>query len=326
MTITHFIPKGTIISGFAGIGKTTAALKYDNIIDLESSKFFFKLPDNLTIEEYEKLKGDNLRQSNPNGLSDYVNAIIQAKKKYDYVLIAMLPAVIQELNNRNIDVQIVLPDIGDKIHYKRKYNDRSNHQNWIDNMLKNWENYVDPQSPKFITNSLNLLNPVKEPIILNTSCTDITKPFQSREYLSDIIDGNIRFKPKYLVSKLKKSLSEMDVKVKQHPILKNMITINYLFEQDETDEDKQYSHQITIDLTPLANNNSSRAKENDVEIIFSAQHESSTVYDDFMPKFRYFEINSDEDISKLHDLITTLVVNDIQFTKTLKRLKFELLF
>jgi len=64
----------------------------------------------------------------------------------------------------------------------------------------------------------------------------------------------------------------------------------------------------------------------DNEIIFSAQHESSTVYDDFMPKFRYFEINSDEDISKLHDLITTLVVNDIQFTKTLKRLKFELLF
>ena len=230
------------------------------------------------------------------------------------------------MNNRNIDVQIVLPDIGDKIHYKRKYNDRGNHQNWIDNMLKNWENYVDPQSPKFITNSLNLLNPVKEPIILNTSCTDITKPFQSREYLSDIIDGNIRFKPKYLVSKLKKSLSEMDVKVKQHPILKNMITINYLFEQDETDEDKQYSHQITIDLTPLANNNSSRAKENEVEIIFSHQHESSTVYDDFMPKFRYFEINSDEDISKLHDLITTLVVNDIQFTKTLKRLKFELLF
>ena len=34
MTNKHFIPKGTIISGFAGIGKTTAALKYDNVIDL----------------------------------------------------------------------------------------------------------------------------------------------------------------------------------------------------------------------------------------------------------------------------------------------------
>lgn len=48
MPETHFIPKGTIISGFAGIGKTTAALKYDNVIDLESSQFFFELPDNLT--------------------------------------------------------------------------------------------------------------------------------------------------------------------------------------------------------------------------------------------------------------------------------------
>lgn len=30
MSNTHFIPKGTIISGFAGIGKTTAALKQVN--------------------------------------------------------------------------------------------------------------------------------------------------------------------------------------------------------------------------------------------------------------------------------------------------------
>lgn len=326
MSNTHFIPKGTVISGFAGIGKTTAALKYDNVIDLESSKFFFKLPDNLTIEEYEKLKGDSLRQKNPNGLSDYVDAIIQAQKKYDYVLVAMFPDLIKELNNRNIDIQIVLPDISDKNHYKRKYNDRGNNQNWIDNMLKNWESYVDPHSPKLITNSMNLLNSIKEPIILNTSCTDITKPFQPREYLSDIIDGNIRFKPKYLVSKLKKSLSEMDVKVEPHSFLKNIININYLFEQDADDEDKHYSHQITIDLTPLADTNASKAKENEVEIIFSHQHEASTVFDDFMPKFRYFEINSDEDISKLHDLITTLVVNDIQFTKTLKRFEFELLF
>lgn len=326
MTNKHFIPKGTIISGFAGIGKTTAALKYDNVIDLESSKFFFKLPDNLTIEEYEKLKGDNSRQINPNGLSEYVDAIIQAQKKYDYVLIAMFPELIKELNDRQIDVQIVLPNINDKNYYKRKYNDRGNHQNWIDNMIKNWENHVEPQSPKFITNILDLQNPIKEPIILNTSCTDITKPFQPREYLSDIIKGNIRFKPEYLVSKLKKSLSEMDVQVEQQPVLKNIININYLFEQDEDDEDKHYSHQITINFTPLADNNDSRAKENEVEIIFSHQHEASTVFDNFMPKFRYFEINSDEDISKLHDLITTLVVNDIQFTKTLKRLEFELLF
>lgn len=53
---TTIIPKGTIIAGFAGIGKTTASLKYDNVIDLESSNYFFDLPENLTIDDYEKLK------------------------------------------------------------------------------------------------------------------------------------------------------------------------------------------------------------------------------------------------------------------------------
>lgn len=315
MTTKHFIPKGTIISGFAGIGKTTAALKYDNVIDLESSKFFFKLPNNLTIEDYEKLKGDMSRPINHTGLSDYVEAIIQAQKNYDYVLIAMFPDLIKELNDRQIDVQIVLPNINDKEYYKNRYKNRGNSDTWIKNMLTSWDSYLDSNSPDFITNYIKLKNPIKEPIILN-----------NKESLSEIIDGNIRFQPGYLVNQLKTSLSEMDVKVEQQRLFKNIININYLFEQDKDDEDKQYSHQISIDLTPLANSNGSRAKENDVEIIFSHQHESSTVFDDFLPKFRYFEIHSDEDISKLHDLITTLVVNDIQFTRTLKRLEFELLF
>ena len=324
MSKTHFIPKGTIISGFAGIGKTTAALKYDNVIDLESSQFFFELPDNLTKNDYEKLKGDSSRLINPNGLSDYVDAIIEAKDKYDYVLIAMFPALIQELNNRNIDVQIVLPHIDDIVTYKRRYQDRGNSKNWIDNMIENWNNYLDPNSPDFITNNRNLKNPIKEPIILNKLCTDPNKPFTMRESLSDIIDGNIRFKPQYIVNQLKKSLANMNVEVEQHPVLKNTITLKYLFETKEFDEESY--HQITIGLTPLANNIDFNVKENDVEIIFEKRIDSAQNSDDFMPKFRFFEINSDEDIDKLTDLITTLVVNDIHFTKTLKRLKFENLY
>ena len=177
MSNKHFIPKGTIISGFAGIGKTTAALEYDNVIDLESSKFFFKLPDNLTIEEYEKLKGDNSRQINPNGLSEYVDAIIQAQKKYDYVLIAMFPDLIKELNDRQIDVQIVLPNINDKNYYKDRYQNRGNSDTWIKNMLTSWDSYLDPDSPDFITNGIKLKNPIKEPIILNTLCYDSQKPY-----------------------------------------------------------------------------------------------------------------------------------------------------
>ena len=240
MTKTHFIPKGTIISGFAGVGKTTAALKYDNVIDLESSQFFFNLPNNLSKNDYEKLKGDSSRLINPNGLSDYVDAIIEAKDKYDYVLIAMFPALIQELNNRNIDVQIVLPHIDDIVTYKRRYQDRGNSKNWIDNMIENWNNYLDPKSPDFITNNKNLKNPIKEPIILNKLCTDPNKPFTMRESLSDIIDGNIRFKPQYIINQLKKSLEDMDVEIEQHPVLKNTITLKYLFENTEHDEESYH--------------------------------------------------------------------------------------
>ena len=324
MTETHYIPKGTIISGFAGIGKTTAALKYDNVIDLESSKFFFNLSNNLTNKDYEQLKGDSSRQINPNGLSDYIDAIIKAKEKYDYVLIAMFPALIQELNKRNIDVQIVLPHVDDIVTYKRRYQDRGNHQHWIDNMVENWENYLDPNSPDFITNNNNLKNPIKEPIILNKLCRNNGELLSIRESLSDIIDGNIRFKPQYIVNQLKKSLADIGVEIEQHPILKNTITLKYLFETTELDEESH--HQITIGLTPLADNIHSNAKENDVEIIFEKRIDFGTNCDDFLPKFRFFEINSDEDLNKMNDLIITLVVNDINFTKTLKRLKFEELY
>lgn len=322
MSNTHYIPKGTIISGFAGIGKTTAALKYDNVIDLESSKFFFNLPDDLTNQDYERLKGDKSRPVNLNGLSDYIDAIIEAKDKYDYVLIAMFPTLIRELNNRNIDVQIVLPHIDDVVHYKRRYEDRGNNQHWIDNMIENWNNYLDPNSPDFVTK--NLKNPIKEPIFLNKMSTPYANPYVSRESLSDIIDGNIRFKPEYIVKNLKNSLQDMNVEIEQQHVIKNEIHLKYLFET--TEDDYESYHQITIELTPLANNIDSKAKENDVEIIFEKRIDSGTNCDDFTPKFRYFEIKSDEDIDRLHDLIVTLVINDIHFTKTLKRLEFEELY
>ena len=145
-----------------------------------------------------------------------------------------------------------------------------------------------------------------------------------RESLSDIIDGNIRFKPNYIVDQLQKSLKDMDVEIEQHAIRKNTIVLKYLFETTELDEESY--HQVTIGLTPLADNIDSHTKENDVEIIFEKRVNYGTNCDDFTPKFRFFEINSDEDLDKLIDLITTLITNDIHFTKTLKRLEFEELY
>lgn len=135
---------------------------------------------------------------------------------------------------------------------------------------------------------------------------------------SNNINGDIQFKPEHLVNNLKNSLEGMHVEIEQHSVLKNTITIKYLFETTENDEESY--HQITIESKP------SNVKENNIQITFDKRVDYATNFDDFTPKFRFFEINSDEDLDKLHDLITTLVVNNIHFTKTLQRLEFEELY
>lgn len=316
------IPKGTIIAGFAGIGKTTASLKYDNVIDLESSNYFFDLPENLTIDDYEKLKGDTSRVPNTNGLSEYIDAIIEAQKKYDYVLIALFPNLIQELNNRNIDVQIVLPNISDKIQYKRRYKDRGNQQSWVDNMINSWDDYLKPDSPKFITNSLNLKNPIKEPIILRT-LNPTSDQFALQESLSAIIAGNVRFKPEYLIKSLKTSVKDIfDIKINHRPAYDSYIVLNYLF--NKLPDGKESYHQITIDLTPLANQKPG-AQERDVEIVLKKIVNHQTDYNDFAPRYRYFKIRSDDDLDKLVQFVTTIVFKDVQFTNTLKVMNMNLL-
>lgn len=321
MTSYTIIPKGTIISGFAGIGKTTAALRYDNVIDLESSQYFFQLPDNLTIEEYEKLKGNCNRKSNPNGMNDYIDAILQAQEKYDYVLIAMFPKLIEELNKRNIDVQIVLPHIDDKIHYRTRYQKRGNANNWIDNMVNNWESYVDPLNPNFITNSITLENPINDPIILSSpSSSPYDDDYHLREYLSDIIDGEIRFKPKYIYTQLKEKLQDTDAKIQLN---ENIITIRYQFEKLQSRLDTYSYHEIQINLTPLADDYNNKAKKNDIELTRTSNYQSFISIEDFIPKFTYFTIHSEKDIDNLIENIIELVNADITLTVLMNNMRFS---
>lgn len=78
--------KVTIIAGFAGIGKTTLANKYKNVIDLESS--YYKWDNTgITNISIEKSKGMKNRIKNPNWPQNYYDAIKEASKKYDIVLV-----------------------------------------------------------------------------------------------------------------------------------------------------------------------------------------------------------------------------------------------
>lgn len=46
-----------ILAGFQGIGKTSLAQKYQNVIDLDAMPYFFELTKSQENMNYEKLKG-----------------------------------------------------------------------------------------------------------------------------------------------------------------------------------------------------------------------------------------------------------------------------
>ena len=75
--------KGIVIAGFSGIGKTTLAKKYKNVIDLDSAEFVYNDSNMLHIP-FEKRKGEK-RNPNINWPNNYINAIKEAIHQYDLV-------------------------------------------------------------------------------------------------------------------------------------------------------------------------------------------------------------------------------------------------
>lgn len=64
-----------IIAGFPCIGKTTMAKRFNNVLDLSSTKFHYLIEDNLIGE---KLKGnENSLTVNPNWPQNYIDEILK---------------------------------------------------------------------------------------------------------------------------------------------------------------------------------------------------------------------------------------------------------
>ncbi len=141
--------KGIVIAGFAGVGKTTLAKKYSNVIDIESSiyKYDYSVYDNI---DYEKLKGDKYRIKNTNFPQNYIDAINQAKQKYDIVLIWLCDEAIDIYKKFGIKFVVCYPSVDAFKDYKQRYISRGNSQTWIDNLV----NYYD----KFVVNNLEKSN------------------------------------------------------------------------------------------------------------------------------------------------------------------------
>lgn len=128
--------KGKIISVFAGLGKTTVGNKYKNVCDLQSSPYRFDYS-KFEKDEYEKQKTNKLRIINKEWPINYLNAILEAQKKYDIVLVPSNLDIRELLIKNKLDFIFILPS-KDNEHRKKlieRYKQRGNTDDFIDEIL-----------------------------------------------------------------------------------------------------------------------------------------------------------------------------------------------
>lgn len=101
--------KGTIILGFATVGKSYLGKKYSNVIDLESSDYKHDNNnlENISVEMRKGMK----RPLNKDWPYNYYQAVEVAIDKYDVVLIQLKPEHFDYFDKNNISYSIAYPDI-----------------------------------------------------------------------------------------------------------------------------------------------------------------------------------------------------------------------
>ena len=63
-----------LIAGFSGVGKTTLAEKYANVLDLEIMPFYYLVKDYENCDK-EAAKGNAARERNPDWPGNYIKAL-----------------------------------------------------------------------------------------------------------------------------------------------------------------------------------------------------------------------------------------------------------
>lgn len=151
----NLLKKGTIIAGFSGIGKTTLAKKYKNVIDLDASEYAYDEADILNID-IEKRKGEH-RKPNPNWPDNYIEAIEKAIRIYDIVLVWDREDIIKEYLKNGFNFMVCYPSRNDLENYVQRYKSRGNSDKYIEMKLKGYDErlklYDTLNVPKIILNN-----------------------------------------------------------------------------------------------------------------------------------------------------------------------------
>lgn len=139
-----YIPKRTqyIIAGMAGIGKSTLAKKYPDIVaDVESSYYAYDNSglENLTVEERKGI----LRPSNPEWPNNYIAAIKEAiDVGFPIVCIQLHPDNYEAYRKAGIPFIVVYPEKEALPEYHERLLNRGNSQAFADKIINIYDDFV----------------------------------------------------------------------------------------------------------------------------------------------------------------------------------------
>ena len=131
--------KGIVIAGFAGIGKTTLAKKYKNVIDIESSPYKYDYG-NKEIVDVERIKGDKSRSVNKDFPLNYINAIKKAIEEYDVVCVWIHPEeALPNYDKYGIEYYLCFPYKNALSEYGERFLNRGNTREYIDRVIGDYD-------------------------------------------------------------------------------------------------------------------------------------------------------------------------------------------
>lgn len=136
---------GQVLSVFAGCGKTYCAKKYPNkVIDLESSdyKWIYAVDVSTVPKEGRKGMPAKFRKVNPDWPNNYIQAIKEARKKYDVVLVAQYEEVRKAMAQAGIHYALVFPLNSCKMEFVERYKRRGNPESFVQMLMTNFDKWV----------------------------------------------------------------------------------------------------------------------------------------------------------------------------------------
>jgi len=129
-----------ILAGFSGVGKTFLAQKYRNVLDLESSPFFWDYSNIIHDSDFEKFKGSAGRKRNPNYPENFINELKKNIGKYDYILVwAHVDEAMPHYNKHNICIDAYfIPSKNALDDYIVRYYERGNTKEYVVKMQERY--------------------------------------------------------------------------------------------------------------------------------------------------------------------------------------------